>query len=178
MNTQTNAALAAALLMAASTAVNADSCGGSSQLTGEDLADYIQGNLTCAYKPDNADGTDANERWSSIQTGDGLTSASPLYEYARGAGHPVDPTKEVGTWALVDDDNDIVTNIGKATRVRYTYGTNPPYHWEVRTTGGSPEPYEFCDPRNSDERIAYAKAAVSGITPGSTTGDQCDWPNF
>jgi hypothetical protein len=177
MNTQTNAALAAALLMAASTAVNAESCGSGTQLTGQELAEYIQDKLTCAYKPDNTDETDANERWSSIQTGNGLPSASPLYEYARGDDHPVDKTKPVGTWALVDDENDIVTDVDSATRVQYNYESNPEYNWEVReTVGGSPEPYEFCDPASSDERIAYAKDAKSW-----TSGDSdnlCDWPNF
>jgi hypothetical protein len=174
MNTQTNAALAAALLMAASTAVNADSCGGSSQLTGEDLADYIQGNLTCAYKPDNADGTDANERWSSIHQ-DGTGFSGKLYEYARGDGHPVDPTKEVGTWALVNDENDIVTDVASARRVQYNYGSNT-YNWEVREIAGdNPEPYEFCDPVNN-ERIAYAKDEVSWKS--GDTGDKCGWPNF
>jgi hypothetical protein len=175
MNTQTNAALAAALLMAASTAVNAESCGSDTQLTGQELADYIQNKLTCAYKPDNTSGTDANKRWSSIQTETGLTNASPLYEYARGAGHPVDPTKQVGTWALVDDENDIVTDVDSATRVRYTYGSNT-YHWEVRNTGGTPAPYEFCDPANGNERIAYAKDEVSWTS--GDMGDKCGWPNF
>jgi hypothetical protein len=172
MNTQTNAALAAALLMAVSHAATADTCTGTA-ISGTTLGDYIQGKLTCAYKPDNTNGADANERWSSIQTGTGLTTASPLYEYARGANHPVDKTKEVGTWALVNNSNAIVTAVGDATRVRYTYGSNT-YHWQVRNTGGSP-PYEFCDPDNGN-RIAYAKDEVSW-----TTGDSdnlCGWPNF
>jgi hypothetical protein len=179
MNTQTNAALAAALLMAASSVATPATCDGTA-ITGDTLVTYIQGNLTCAYKPDNTDGKDANERWSSIQTGDGFPSASLLYEYARGAGHPVDPTKEVGTWALVNDDNDIVTDVDSATRVQYKYGSNPEYNWEVRKTVGSttPAPYEFCDPANENERIAYAKEAVSDITPLTDTDDKCGWPNF
>jgi hypothetical protein len=173
MNTQTNAALAAALLMAVSSAVNADSCGGGSQLTGQNLADYIRDKLTCAYKPGNANGADANERWSSIQ--DGTEFSGTLYEYARGAGHPVDPTKPVGNWALVNDSNVVVDNVADATRVQYTYGSNT-YRWEVWNTGGTPAPYEFCDPANGDERIAYAKDEVSWTS--GNTGNKCDWPNF
>jgi hypothetical protein len=173
MNTQTNAALAAALLMAASTAVNAESCGSGSPLTGQDLANYIRDKLTCAYKPGNTSGTDANKRWSSIHQ-DGTGFSGTLYEYARGAGHPVDPTKQVGTWALVDNNNDIVTDVASARRVRYTYGSNT-YHWQVRNTGGSP-PYEFCDPDNEDERIAYAKAPV--LWTSGDKGNNCEWPNF
>lgn len=177
MKTQTNAALVAALLMAASTAVNADSCTGTA-ITGATLGAYIQDKLTCAYKPENTGGADANERWSSIQTGTGLTTASPLYEYARGANHPVDKTKDVGTWALVGDDNVIVTDVASATRVQYNYGSNT-YNWQVREiVSGSPEPYEFCDTASGNERIAYAKAPVSSVTPGSTTGNPCAWPNF
>jgi hypothetical protein len=174
MNTQTNAALAAALLMAASTAVNAESCGTDDQLTGQNLANYIRDKLTCAYKPDNALGADANERWSSIQ--DGTEFTGKLYEYARGDGHPVDPTEEVGTWALVNDSNEVVDDVAAATRVQYNYGSNT-YNWEVREiVGGTPEPYEFCDPDNEDERIAYAKAPVSWTS--SDMGNKCDWPNF
>jgi hypothetical protein len=177
MNTQTNAALAAALLMAVSSAVNADSCGGGSQLTGQNLADYIRDKLTCAYKPGNTNGENANERWSSIQDGTGFSGT--LYEYARGANHPVDKTKEVGSWALVNDSNVVVDNVADATRVQYNYGIPPAYtyNWEVReTAGGSPQPYEFCDPASSDERIAYAKDAKLW-TSGATT-NLCVWPGF
>jgi hypothetical protein len=149
-------------------------CSNGSRITDTTLADYLQGDLTCAYKPDNTNGADANARWSSLQTGTGLSSASPLYEVARGAGDPVDPTKEVGTWALVNDSNAIVSNASDATRVQYNYGSNT-YTWEVWTLSGGPEPYQFCDPNNADERIAYAKDAVTGVTPGSATGNECAW---
>ena len=173
MSKNTRVALVAALLAAASNTAFAAPCTGTA-ISGSTLATYIRDNLICAYKPDNTNGTDANERWSSIQDGTGLSGT--LYEYARGANDPVDPTKSVGSWALVDNSNNTVSDVADATRVQYTYGSNT-YNWVVRTTGGTP-PYEFCDPANTDERIAYAKAAVGSVTPGSTTGNQCSWPNF
>jgi len=57
-----------------------------------------------------------------------------LIDWKKGASHPVDPTKSVGSWSI--------TGTGAATRVNYTYGSTTYINTVWDHGGGS---YSFCN---------------------------------
>jgi hypothetical protein len=154
MNTQTNAALAAALLMAVSSAVNADSCGGGSQVTGEDLSNLLSGNLVCASRPSQA--SDPNERWSTIHNVSGV-----MGEHGRGSTDPAGSyDADVGSWGI------------SGNTVTYDYGGGKQYSYTIWKDAATDD-YYFCN-------AAYNVVAVADGTkvqsiPAATALNPCSW---
>jgi hypothetical protein len=70
-----------------------------------DLQTFLQSKMVCAKLSD--------RRWQEHHQGAGA-AGSVLVDYKLGPGHPVDPTKQVGTWQATT---------GTASEVTYTYGS-------------------------------------------------------
>lgn len=88
------------------------------------LSDLLSGNTVCV-------GSSGN--WLAQEYHSGA-AAGPLIDWKRGAGHPVDPTKQVGSWSI--------SGTGAATVVNYTYGSTT-YSNAVWNHGDGT--YSFCN---------------------------------
>lgn len=86
------------------------------------LRAVLQGKTVCAAR--------GGDRWQEFHRSDGA-----LIDYKKGPSDPVDPTKQVGSWA--------VTGNGAGTQLRYDYGRGGNYTYKVHTiTEGST--YSLC----------------------------------
>ena len=85
------------------------------------LNNVFVGNTVCAVR-----GTD---RWQEFHRSDGA-----LFDYKLGLTHPVDPTKQVGSWSI--------TGTGNNARMEYNYGSGGTYSYQVFDAGGA---YSFCN---------------------------------
>ncbi len=119
----------------ASTLAMAD-CSPTTRVTGAALNSLIIGNTVCA--------TRGSEVWQEQHR-----SGGQLWDYKKGPGHPIDPSKQVGTWSI---SRNIVT---------YCYTGGICYGYTVHGTGSGS--YDFCAPNGS--------VVVSGATfkPGYTS---------
>ena len=99
-------------------------CGGNDQVTGQALVDLISNNTVCA--------SFNGDRWQEQHRGVG---SGQLWDYKLGANHPVDPTKQVGNWEVVE---------GRGQNfVRYEYsGGN--YVYRVFGSGVVGDNHSFC----------------------------------
>ena len=100
------------------------------------LSATLSGNTVCT--------SDAQEE----HQGNGAAS-SPLWDYKRGNGHPVDPRTQIGTWELVAGD-----------LVRYTYGTNI---FNFSLFDNQDGTYSFC---NGSTVVAEVTQIVPSINVG------------
>ena len=93
--------------------VAAQSCPSGSQRVnlGNALRTLLTNKTVCAVRP-------PGERWQEFHSG----SSGPLIDYKLGPGHPVDPTKQVGTWSASNGVNADVT---------YNYGPGATYTFIV-----------------------------------------------
>lgn len=115
------------------------SCSGADQLKGADVTNALQGNTVCVP---NGSGWEWQEQH---RTG------GQLWDYKRGPGHPVDPSEQVGTWA--------VSGTGANTVVTHTYGSQS-FPYKVCRVGASTS-YGFC-PSSGTTIMATIKAGISG----------------
>lgn len=76
---------------------------------GQPTAATVLGGKTLCVTKSNGD------RFQEFHQG---ASGGDLIDYKRGATHPVDPTKKVGTWRA--EGNDVVYDYGPALQYRYT----------------------------------------------------------
>jgi hypothetical protein len=123
---------------------------------GAALSTYLNDNLICAYDVGTG-GTDPNTRWSEWHK----TSGGTLTEYARGPGHAVDPTKDIGTWSIASDE------------VMYNYDGGSNYTWQIYDNAGTTGLYQFCTLDATPVQKAIVKVKVSsplGANP-------CAWSN-
>lgn len=82
-----------------------------------------------------------------------------LTDYKLGAGHPVDPTSDIGTWNI--------SGSGASTFVNYNYTDGGPVSYSVFRNGASaPFTYSFC---NGSNEVAVG-IIYSGITDCTTGG--------
>lgn len=125
-------------------------CSGT-QVTGTGLSDYLTDALICAYEA-GTDGSDAAKRWSEQHIGGGT-----LREYARGASHPLDPSKAVGSWAI------------NGGQVDYSYIGGGSYSFSLYQDGGL---YQFCTLGGSPQQVAIVSARVTGVPSGA---NPCGW---
>jgi len=95
-------------------------CGGGTQLKNAEVANAISGKTVCAIL--------GSQKWQEYhQAGGGLI------DYKKGIGHPVDPTKVVGTWST--------SGTGSNSWVTYNYGTGGSYSYEIHLSGST---YTLC----------------------------------
>jgi len=101
-------------------------CQGSTRVN--DLRDLLPGNTVC--------GTRGNDSWQEQHRGSG--TSGELWDYKRGPEDRVDPSKELGTWAITQQGQDY-------RRITYTYtafGSPVSYTFEVHDLGNGS--YNFC----------------------------------
>ncbi len=122
-------------------AVSAQSCSctGNDQVKGADVTTALQGNTVCVPKG-------AGWEWQEQHR-----TGGQLWDYKLGAGHPVDPTEQVGTWA--------VSGGGANTIVTHAYGSQS-FAYTVCRVGTSTS-YGFC-PSSGTTIMATIKAGTAG----------------
>jgi hypothetical protein len=100
-------------------------CGAGTRVVGKELVSLLAGKTVC--------GAVDGDTWQEFHSGSGA-GGGPLIDYKRGPGDPVDPSKQVGTWAIaeVETVNSFVV---------YDYGGGNSYGYAVCTNGGS---VNFC----------------------------------
>lgn len=104
-------------------------CTPATRVTGATLNSLIDGNTVCAIR--------GSEVWQEQHRAGG-----ELWDYKRGPGHPVDPSKQVGTWSI------------SRNFVTYCYTGGSCYAYSVHGSGTGP--YSFC--------FANGTEVVSGAT--------------
>lgn len=107
------------LLAGVSGEVMAIDCNGG-QLKNEEVSIAISGKTVCA--------TLGSQKWQEYHT-----SGGSLIDYKKGPTHPVDPSKQVGTWGT--------GGTGGNSLVTYNYGTGGTYSYKIHFNGGN---YTFC----------------------------------
>lgn len=117
--------LAAAVLLGLGSGAQAQSCNcsGAEQVKEPALTTTLTGNTVCVAKPG---GWEVQEQHRP---------GGQLWDYKRGSGHPVDPTAQVGTWAI--------SGSGANSAVTHSYGANV-YSYKVCQVGTSITNYGFC----------------------------------
>ena len=95
-------------------------CPAGARLNEGQLATLLTGRTVCA--------TLGNDRWQEWHGAGGA-----LWDYKRGPNHPVDPSEQVGNWAISGNGNNAVVN--------YTYGSSR-YSYAVCSTGTA-DTYDF-----------------------------------
>lgn len=128
--------LTAMVLLAGLPALAAADCSPTTRVTGTNLTNLITGNTVCA--------TRGSDVWQEQHRAGGQ-----LWDYKMGPGHPIDPTKQVGTWSIARNF------------VTYCYTGGTCYSYSVHGTGAGP--YSFC--------YANGTEVVSGATfkPGNAS---------
>ena len=112
-----NLALVAATGVVSASAYAQASCpSGSTAVTGTALQSLVSGATLCAASSTNAD------TWQEYHSG---SSGGTLTDYKLGPGNPVDPTANVGTWAL---SSGVLT---------HTYSAGGSFGWLVCQVGSS-----------------------------------------
>ena len=101
-------------------------CAQNTRVTGSALTTLVSGNTVCA--------TRGADRWQEQHRVGGQ-----LWDFKKGPSDPVDPTSQVGTWAIVSND------------VIHSYTGGPSFTYSIHGSG----PYSFC---------ANGTAVVSGAT--------------
>lgn len=92
-----------------------------------DLTTILSGNTVCAVR--------GKDRWQEEHHAGGV-----LKDYKKGPTDKIDPTKQIGTWA--------VSGNGANTKVTYVYTGSNTYAYEVWDNGGGS--YSFCGPGGMD----------------------------
>lgn len=119
----------AVVLLAGLPSLAMANCTPSTRVTGAALTALITGNTVCAQR--------GSEVWQEQHRAGGQ-----LWDYKMGPGHPIDPSKQVGTW-------NIARNL-----VTYCYTGGKCYSYSVHGPAGGP--YSFCFP-NGTEVVSGAK---------------------
>jgi|SRR6516225_9975511 len=105
----------------------AQTCPGTTQLTGKNLNDLLTGRWACAN-------LSPTENWNEQHLG------GVVVDYKKGPNDPVDPTTPVGTYNISNNGN-------AAATVTYTYGASS-YGYAVYANPGTtipnPGSYSFC----------------------------------
>ena len=104
------------LLAGFSGAVVAQSnCASNTRVSGNALNTLIIGNTVCA--------TRGADKWQEQHR-----TGGQLWDYKRGPSHPIDPSKQVGTWSIASNN------------VTHAYTGGPSFTYSVHGSG----PYSFC----------------------------------
>ena len=109
-----------------------------------DLSDLLSGNTVCVINPAPQDTKHDPPwdkwLWQEEHLGDG---GGDLYDYKLGPGHPVDPRRQLGTWA--------VTGNGANSVVTYNYTAFVPNDTRTMEVWHNDDgTYSFCDVSSSD----------------------------
>jgi len=128
--------LTALVLLAGMPSLAMAACTANTRVTGAALNRLIDGNTVCA--------TRGSDVWQEQHRAGGQ-----LWDYKMGPGHPVDPSKQVGTWSIARNF------------VTYCYTGGLCYSYRVHGPAGGP--YSFCS-ANGTEVVSGAK-----FKPGHTS---------
>jgi hypothetical protein len=93
------------------------------------LTNFLENKTVCATATGDG-GTKLGDKWQEWHQSNRTRT---LTEYGRGPGHPVDPTRDVGTWSAENGANADVT---------YNYTGNGSYTWVLYDDGD--DDYSFC----------------------------------
>jgi LysM repeat protein len=107
----------------------------------ETLASILTGNTVCVGSP------------GSWQAQEYHQNGGDLIDWKQGAGDSVDPTSSVGSWNLT-------AGTGTASRVRYTYGSNPGINYRV--FDHSDGTYSFCNGTTENAVVTKILAGQQG----------------
>lgn len=124
------------ILAALPLATQAANCSGgtATRVTGAAITTALQGKTACATAPN-------GDSWQELHQAGGT-----LTEYARGPGHPRDPSHDVGTWRRA----------GSLVEYNYTGGSS--YSFELWRAGST---YYFCTAAGG----LAAQGTISTIAP-------------
>ncbi|MBL8447019.1 MAG: hypothetical protein JNJ44_06360 [Zoogloeaceae bacterium] len=103
------------------------------------LRSLLAGNTVCGERGSGA----SLERWQEEHLGTG-NGASALWDFKLGAGHPVDPRKQVGTWEASNGAGATVSYIYTGSATTYSYAV-----YRVGTT----DRYSFCNSPGGTEVV-------------------------
>lgn len=142
--------LAASLLLITGFAANAHAQCVTQKVTNP--SSVVANKLVCAHK-----GTPANPgaRWSELHQRSGT-----LTEWARGAGDPVDPSHDVGSWS-VNRSTGVLT---------YAYTGDGSYSYQLFDDGGGK--YSLCTAQNGT-----VEATIKKVVANPSGNNPCGWQN-
>lgn len=121
--------LTALVLLAGTPSLAMADCSASTRVTGTALTNLISGNTVCASR--------GAEKWQEQHR-----TGGDLWDFKKGPGDPLDPSKQVGTWSIARNF------------VTYCYTGGLCYSYSVHGSGAGP--YSFC--------YANGTEVVSGAT--------------
>ena len=98
--------------------IAAPNCNNRNRVNADALPTLISNNTVCATRD--------TDKWQEYHRPGG-----DLIDWKRGANHPVDPSKQVGTWSIASNN------------VTYSYTGGPSYTYTVHDEGGGAS-YSFC----------------------------------
>ena len=125
------------------------------------LQTVLEGHTVCTTRTVTVGtGTRTDKYQEEHHSGD-VVNGAPLWDYKLGDGDPMDPRKQVGTWAIV--------GTGPGTQVEYSYGAGTPlpgdpagpYRFSVHHAAGGGTAYTFCGESNTSE-VLNATVIPSG----------------
>lgn len=114
--------LTAMVLLAGIPTLAMANCTAATRVTGAALNTLVIGNTVCA--------TRNGEKWQEQHRAGGQ-----LWDYKMGPGHPIDPSKQVGTWSIARNF------------VTYCYTGHKCYSYSVHGSGA--DTYDFCFPNGT-----------------------------
>jgi len=148
------AALAAVLLMPVVMTATAQTCpcGTGTRATGNTLVKLLAGQTVCGRSKANT--------WQEFHSG-ATEAGGPLIDWKLGPGHPMDPSKQVGTWS--------VQNVATADSfVVYNYGSGGSYSYAVCQAGNNVNFCGVAPPAAATNNARSSRGAVGvAAVPGT-----------
>ncbi len=123
---------------------------GSTRVLGPALVAALSGNTVCVPKG-------AEWEWQEQhRTASPGASSGQLWDFKRGAGHPIDPTERVGSWSVVD------SSTSRGALVNHSYLGGSAFSYQVCRVGTTTS-YGFCS-------VLGAPIIMSTVKPGAGAG--------
>ncbi len=122
-------------------------CEANTRVTGNAFDTLLQAGTLICGRPAAGYAGQAADRWQEEHRAGGQ-----LWDYKLGAGHPIDPSKQVGTWSLA------------ANAVTHAYTGGPSFVWTVHSLDGST--YSFCTGQGGTEVVRAFVTTGTGPCAG------------
>ncbi len=148
--------IAVAGLVALAGGVAAQTCtcegAGNTRIQDAALTAALSGNTVCVP---NAAGWEWQEQHRAVTAG--VSRSGELWDFKRGPGHAIDPTKRVGDWAIT------ATTIAGGEHVSHSYlgGSGSSYSYKVCRVGATAS-YGFCPVIAGPIIMSTIKPGISG----------------